>query len=35
MPSLPVKMKVLLKLAENSLKAEVKLFLVCAISQEN
>ena len=34
-PSLPAKMKVLLILAENSWKTEIKLFLLCAISHEN
>ena len=35
MPSLPGKMKVLLILAENSSKKEIKVFLQCAISHEN
>ena len=33
--SRPAKMKVLLILEENSNKIEIKLFLLCAISQEN
>ena len=33
-PSVSAKLDVLLKLAENSLKDEKKLFLLCAISHE-
>ena len=34
-PFLPAKMKNFLMLAENSWKTEIKLFPLCAISQEN
>ena len=35
MPSHPAKMEVLLTLEETSLKTEIKLFPLCAISREN